>query len=121
MGTRQDVYAANLLQDPEVRRHGYPLHSPAPRGELEEPYQTDGFQIGDVGYITNEGEFNPLFNICSRLPDERRKQGYPEHKPIDFAGPYKKSDDLSRGQGFMVGMRRGSKYVCLVNIGVSKV
>ena len=115
MGSTQDVYAANLLQ-----RCGYPLHSPEPRGELGEPYSKQGFQIGDIGHINGEGEFNPLFNICLPLPGGLRNRGFPEHKPIDFGDPYSKANALPRGHVFMTGVNRevNVRYACYISITV---
>lgn len=62
MSSTQDVYAVNLRQS-----YGYPLHSPAPRSGLGEPYNKEGLQIGDVGYVNSLGEFDVLFNIA--FPD----------------------------------------------------
>ena len=117
MGSTQDLYAANLLQ-----HCGYPLHSPGPQDGLEKQYQAEGFQIGDVGYINDVGEFNPLFNICSALPDDVRKRGYPE--PIVCGDLYRKPHALNPGHVFMSGVNQAvnpSRYACLISVDVSKV
>ncbi|KAH0836403.1 hypothetical protein J3R83DRAFT_8003 [Lanmaoa asiatica] len=75
----QDVYATNLLQ-----RFGYPLRTPKASSRLGEPYDKEGFQIGDVGYVNDYGEFILLFNIGFPLPDFLREHGVPPYEPIRF-------------------------------------
>ena len=60
--TLQDVYASNLLRR---QRIGYPLRNPRPKDKFD----PEGFQVGDVGYVDDNGRFNPLFNIQS-LPEQ---------------------------------------------------
>ncbi|KAI6012903.1 hypothetical protein BKA83DRAFT_4364678 [Pisolithus microcarpus] len=55
----QDVYAKHLPYD-----YGYPLRGPEPMSGLPETYQDDGLQIGDVGIVDKNGQFDVLFNIC---------------------------------------------------------
>lgn len=117
MGSTQDVYATNLRQC-----CGYPLHSPEPRSELGEPYNKEGFQIGDVGYVNSEGEFNPLFNIGFPLPDKLRKCGIPIYEPVKFDKPYSKRAALPRGHLFITGVQRdvdASRYASCISVGVS--
>ncbi|KAH0588260.1 hypothetical protein H2248_006968 [Termitomyces sp. 'cryptogamus'] len=52
------VYARQLLP----KRHGYPLWIPEPYGNSL-PYRTKGVRIGDVGYVTEDGAFETLFNV----------------------------------------------------------
>ena len=62
-----DIYARCLLP----LKEGYPLYYPElPRrrnaGLYYETYRRQGIDIGDVGIITSDGDFDFLFNICSR-------------------------------------------------------
>ncbi|KAJ7844836.1 hypothetical protein B0H13DRAFT_1473605, partial [Mycena leptocephala] len=54
-----EQYAILLLP----KCYGYPLWDPQPT-ESNTTYQKDGVRIGDVGYLSGEGSFNYLFNIC---------------------------------------------------------
>ena len=64
-----EIYARNLLP----LRHGYPLWRPKPQHPSPE-YNITGVQVGDVGFITRDGEFEFLFNIC--LPKDHIFQHY---------------------------------------------
>ncbi|KAF8552604.1 hypothetical protein OG21DRAFT_102487 [Imleria badia] len=55
----QDIYAKCLPSD-----RGYPLWFPEPSSTLPSSYKQDGLQIGDVGYVSREGTFRVLLNIC---------------------------------------------------------
>ncbi|KAI9455531.1 hypothetical protein HD554DRAFT_2042764 [Boletus coccyginus] len=79
----QGVYAANLQQN-----RGYPLFNPEPSSGLRTPYNTEGFQIGDVGYVDNDGEFTCLFNICFPLPAELCQRGVPPFDPIPLENAF---------------------------------
>ncbi|KAG9311404.1 hypothetical protein JVU11DRAFT_8516 [Chiua virens] len=57
---------------------GYPLWTPEPSHELL-MRRRDGFRIGDVGVVTDDGGFDVLFNIC--LPQDHsfhHPHGVPE-------------------------------------------
>ena len=61
-----DIYARCLLP----LKEGYPLYYPElPRrrgaGPNYEAYRRQGIDVGDVGIITSDGDFDFLFNICS--------------------------------------------------------
>ena len=56
----QDVYAKHLPCAP----YGYPLRMPEPMSILPQDYQDEGLQIGDVGIVRRDGQFDVLFNIC---------------------------------------------------------
>ena len=87
--THQHVYAANLRQN-----FGYPLRNPKPNSRLGQPYVNEGFQIGDVGYVDDYGEFIWLFNIKfplpgkEKLPEEFHDRSLnPPDELIEFAQP----------------------------------
>ncbi|KAF8452398.1 hypothetical protein L210DRAFT_3354560, partial [Boletus edulis BED1] len=44
--------------------YGYPLWTPEPMSTLPEDYQEHGLQIGDVGTVDSDGQFDVLFDIC---------------------------------------------------------
>ena len=44
---------------------GYPLYEPEPFSELSTEYLFKGVNIGDVGFVRDDGAFDFLFNICS--------------------------------------------------------
>ncbi|KAH0828722.1 hypothetical protein J3R83DRAFT_3133 [Lanmaoa asiatica] len=96
----QDVYATNLQQN-----FGYPLRSPEPNSTLQ-PYDKEGFQIGDVGFVNEYGEFILLFNIGFPLPDDLRESGVPPYEPIKLAKPYRKPTALPEDHLFMTGAKR---------------
>ncbi|KIL63094.1 hypothetical protein M378DRAFT_55859, partial [Amanita muscaria Koide BX008] len=43
---------------------GYPLYEPQPLGELSTEYLRNGANIGDVGFVREDGVFDFLFNVC---------------------------------------------------------
>ncbi|KIL61204.1 hypothetical protein M378DRAFT_63797, partial [Amanita muscaria Koide BX008] len=43
---------------------GYPLYNPKPFSELSMEYPRNGINVGDVGFIRRDGDFDFLFNIC---------------------------------------------------------
>ncbi|KAI6101854.1 hypothetical protein F5141DRAFT_1204630 [Pisolithus sp. B1] len=55
----QDVYAKHL----QHADYGYPLRMPEPMSTLPDHYRDSGLQIGDVGVVDREGQFDVLFNI----------------------------------------------------------
>ena len=54
--TLQDVYASNLLRG---QQFGYPLRNPEPNDASD----LEGYQIGDVGYVGDYGDFNQVCNL----------------------------------------------------------
>ena len=60
--TRQHIYASNLLHEPHLG--GYPLRNPSPKDKSD----SEGLQVGDVGYVDGDGKFNWVLNI--RFPPE---------------------------------------------------
>jgi len=110
----QGVYATNLQQN-----RGYPLRIPKPSAKLGSPYDKEGLQIGDVGYVNDYGEFIRLFNIFFPLPDEPRGlHDVPPVKPIpqDTVAFTKHSLALPEDHLFMTGVKRQLDdlgYVCI--------
>ncbi len=45
--------------------YGYPLWFPDHDPNLPPTYPKDGTRIGDLGYLTDEGDFEYLFNVCT--------------------------------------------------------
>ncbi|KAJ7483245.1 hypothetical protein FB451DRAFT_982777, partial [Mycena latifolia] len=58
--------------------HGYPLFHPQPSDDLPEPARRSGTEIGDVGAITEDGCFDPLFNILRAGDDPVNRFGVPQ-------------------------------------------
>lgn len=72
----QDVYAKHL----QHAVYGYPLRMPEPMSTLPQNYQDDGLEIGDVGVVDNNGQFDVLFNICKRIDNPLHDlRGVPEN------------------------------------------
>lgn len=67
------TYAKQLL----VKRHGYPLWIPEPYGHSA-IYRTKGVRIGDVGYVTDDGGFETLFNIRASQDHPINRRGVPD-------------------------------------------
>ncbi|KAI6103757.1 hypothetical protein EV401DRAFT_696527 [Pisolithus croceorrhizus] len=81
----QDVYA-KYLQHHDYGIYGYPLRMPEPMSTLPENYQDFGLQIGDVGVVDREGQFNVLFNICKRDDNAVNVHGVPDNfQPVEQA------------------------------------
>lgn len=108
----QGVYATNLQQN-----RGYPLRIPEPSSKLGSPYDKEGLQIGDVGYVDDYGGFVRLFNICFPLPDETRASGIPPFDPTQLKeAPSKSPLALPGDHLFMTGVKRqleNSRSVCI--------
>ncbi|THV03922.1 hypothetical protein K435DRAFT_650186, partial [Dendrothele bispora CBS 962.96] len=67
--------------------HGYPLWTPELNGKTPSEYREDGIKVGDVGFITQDGGFEFLFNIT--LPEghkiHQEWRGVPENFiPLDL-------------------------------------
>ena len=56
--TPQHAYASSLLRE---QNFGYPLRNPRPNDKAD----LEGFQIGDVGHVDENGRFHPVLNIGS--------------------------------------------------------
>ncbi|KAJ7366214.1 hypothetical protein DFH08DRAFT_763368, partial [Mycena albidolilacea] len=69
----RDLYSRLLL----AKGHGYPLSYPQPLDDLPPESSAEGIQIGDVGVLTSDGGFDPLFNICRLAQDDRNRFGVP--------------------------------------------
>ncbi|KAJ7255937.1 hypothetical protein C8J57DRAFT_1075204 [Mycena rebaudengoi] len=51
------------------KRQGCPLYYPQPFDDLPPTLRQTGTRIGDVGIVTPNGAFDPIFNICDRAED----------------------------------------------------
>ncbi|KAF8196290.1 hypothetical protein K438DRAFT_757411 [Mycena galopus ATCC 62051] len=58
--------------------HGYPLFHPQPFDDLPLESRRVGTEIGDVGVVTSDGSFDPIFNICRAADDSLNRFGVPE-------------------------------------------
>ncbi|KAJ7148428.1 hypothetical protein C8R43DRAFT_888882 [Mycena crocata] len=68
-----DAYARCLFP----KGQGYPLFVPQPFDDLPEEARKTGTQIGDVGIITLDGSFDPIFNILRAADDPANRFGLP--------------------------------------------
>ncbi|PBK89689.1 hypothetical protein ARMGADRAFT_935625 [Armillaria gallica] len=57
------------------RGHGYPLWVPRPHADS--PIMNRGIDIGDLGYLADDGSFVFLFNVCHDAEDEVNREGVP--------------------------------------------
>ncbi|KIK23187.1 hypothetical protein PISMIDRAFT_79250, partial [Pisolithus microcarpus 441] len=73
---------------------GYPLRMPEPMSTLPDHYRDSGLQIGDVGVIDRDGQFDVLFNIFKRKDNLlHHLRGVPKNfQPIQ-QGAIKSSDN----------------------------
>jgi hypothetical protein len=62
----QETYVKMLLP----RCHGYPLWFPEPDNNLPDAYRTQGIRVGDLGYVSDSGGFEYLFNILESADHE---------------------------------------------------
>ncbi|KAK0451363.1 uncharacterized protein EV420DRAFT_1274085 [Desarmillaria tabescens] len=60
-----DIYVPLMLP----KGHGYPLWLPDPLSNLPPAYLSRGTQIGDLGYLADDGGFVYLFNVCKDADD----------------------------------------------------
>jgi hypothetical protein len=56
---------------------GYPLFLPPPSDDLPESARRTGTEIGDVGVVTQDGSFDPIFNILCPANDRANRFGVP--------------------------------------------
>ncbi|KAJ7777238.1 hypothetical protein B0H16DRAFT_1301967 [Mycena metata] len=68
-----DLYSRLLFP----KMQGYPLFHPQPFDDLPEPARRTGTEIGDVGLVTQEGSFDPIFNILRAKDDPANRFGVP--------------------------------------------
>ncbi|KAJ7753330.1 hypothetical protein DFH07DRAFT_511384 [Mycena maculata] len=68
-----DLYSRLLLPT----GNGYPLFHPQPFDDLPEPARRTGTAIGDVGIVTPNGSFDPIFNILRAGDDAANRFGVP--------------------------------------------
>ncbi|KAJ7483199.1 hypothetical protein FB451DRAFT_101826 [Mycena latifolia] len=57
---------------------GYPLFYPQPSDDLPEAARKTGTAIGDVGVVTPDGSFDPIFNILRTGDDPANRFGVPQ-------------------------------------------
>ncbi|KAF8196276.1 hypothetical protein K438DRAFT_1934039 [Mycena galopus ATCC 62051] len=57
--------------------HGYPLFHPQAFDDLPLELRRVGTEIGDVGVVTSDGSFDPIFNICRAADDPLNRFGVP--------------------------------------------
>ncbi|KAJ7705400.1 hypothetical protein B0H17DRAFT_832760, partial [Mycena rosella] len=69
-----EIYCGRLL----YQKRGFPLYVPDPQRNLPEEYRASGVRTGDVGRVTPEGGFDPLFNIYYSSEDPINSRGVPE-------------------------------------------
>ncbi|KAJ7618629.1 hypothetical protein FB45DRAFT_169813 [Roridomyces roridus] len=73
------------------KRLGYPVFYPQPFDDSPPESRRLGTQIGDVGVITDDGAFDPIFNICRSADDPLNRFGVPEDFKQVRIGP----DDIA--------------------------
>ncbi|KAJ6561951.1 hypothetical protein B0H19DRAFT_902447, partial [Mycena capillaripes] len=56
---------------------GWALFHPTPSDDLPEEARKAGLQIGEVGVITDDGAFDPIFNIRLAADDPANRYGVP--------------------------------------------
>ncbi|KAK0187318.1 hypothetical protein F5146DRAFT_771083 [Armillaria mellea] len=61
----QGIYVPSLI----VQDHGYPLWLPDPFSNVPPNNVRPGTQVGDLGYLTEDGGFVYLFNVCKDAND----------------------------------------------------
>ncbi|KIL56385.1 hypothetical protein M378DRAFT_524170 [Amanita muscaria Koide BX008] len=108
-----DQYTRAMLE----RLVGYPLYEPEPLSEHSTEYLCNGVNVGDVGFVREDGAFDFLFNICPpqnssinppNLPNDFSLVT-PEHSATREMGP------LSRATCFCpstVTKTKSGEYVC---------
>jgi len=75
-----EIYYYQLL----TKKRGSPLWNPGPGMQLPIQYRVRGISIGDVGIITDTGDFDFLFNIFQPVDNPINGRGVPESfSPLD--------------------------------------
>jgi hypothetical protein len=82
-----DLYSRLLFP----KKQGYPLFHPQPFDDLPETARRTGTKIGDVGVITQDGFFDPIFNILRARDDPYNRFGVPLSFEQVLLGP----DDIA--------------------------
>lgn len=87
-----EIYARLLLP----QKRGYALWKPKPGNWLPEEYRKEGVRIGDVGIITEFGEFDYFFNAClpadHQLNKDRVPQDFRPFQDVDVADIWSERD-----------------------------
>jgi hypothetical protein len=79
MGEPATIYAESLAR----YKHGYPLWWPEPTKHLGGKVRE--VEIGDVGYVDEDGAFNTIFNVTYEANHERNDGVTPpSFKPLAF-------------------------------------
>jgi hypothetical protein len=77
----QETYVKMLLP----HCHGYPLWIPEPDDNLPNAYRIQGVRVGDLGYVSDSGGFEYLFNILEPADHEinldRTPDGFEQLSP----------------------------------------
>jgi hypothetical protein len=66
---------------------GFPLFHPQPSDDLPELARSTGTAIGDIGVVTQDGCFDPIFNILLAGNDSANRFGVPVGFEQVFLGP----------------------------------
>lgn len=82
-----DLYSRLLFP----KKQGYPLFHPPPFDDLPECLRKTGTEIGDVGLVTQNGSFDPVFNILRARDHPSNRFGVPMAFERVFLGP----DDIA--------------------------
>ncbi len=86
--------------------HGFPLWFPDLDSNLPAAYRASGTRVGDLGYITDDGGFAYLFNVCApaddainigRVPPNFKPLAIPDHDSPDrvWQGAYPRRSALT--------------------------
>ncbi|KAK0500062.1 hypothetical protein EDD18DRAFT_1068293, partial [Armillaria luteobubalina] len=109
--------------------HGYPLWLPDYDPNLPPTYPKGGTRVGDLGYLTDEGGFEYLFNVCTDAndpsnsgrvpPDFVPLTGIPEPAVEKQSEMHEKNKVLTASSERHIRLKfeagRGYEFTCLVS------